>query len=209
MNETLKRSTRIFLFIFALLLCLQTADAQYEDARCKCICPSPSVVSNTSEEYQRKLYIDNVSPQDCNCDGIVLPQMTQEIKDKAKEFCPRCECKYESRRTNTIKWVVIFIVGIIAFLVVYMCFLMLLEPFLHKGHRSAYQEQINEELSLEEQTASGSINSSRKRILSAAEIIVATPQNNVLNRVNQQQNKWKKQVQEQRKNIYDRHTMLN
>jgi hypothetical protein len=31
----------------------------------------------------------------------------------------------------------------------------------------------------------------------------------MLNRVGQQQTKWKKQVQEQRKNIYDKHTMLN
>lgn len=31
----------------------------------------------------------------------------------------------------------------------------------------------------------------------------------VLNRAVQQQNKWKKQVQEQRKNIYDKHSMLN
>ncbi len=33
--------------------------------------------------------------------------------------------------------------------------------------------------------------------------------NNVLNRVSSQQDKWKKQVLEQRRNIYDRHTMLN
>lgn len=32
---------------------------------------------------------------------------------------------------------------------------------------------------------------------------------NVLNRVGHQQDKWKRQVKEQRKNIYDRHTMLN
>ena len=32
---------------------------------------------------------------------------------------------------------------------------------------------------------------------------------NVLNRVGHQQDKWKKQVKEQRRNIYDRHTMLN
>lgn len=32
---------------------------------------------------------------------------------------------------------------------------------------------------------------------------------NVLNRVGHQQDKWKRQVREQRKNIYDRHTMLN
>ncbi|CAB0001958.1 unnamed protein product [Nesidiocoris tenuis] len=32
---------------------------------------------------------------------------------------------------------------------------------------------------------------------------------NVLNRVGHQQDKWKRQVREQRKNIYDKHTMLN
>lgn len=32
---------------------------------------------------------------------------------------------------------------------------------------------------------------------------------NVLNRVTHQQDKWKRQVREQRRNIYDRHTMLN
>lgn len=32
---------------------------------------------------------------------------------------------------------------------------------------------------------------------------------NVLNRVGHQQDKWQRQVREQRKNIYDFHTMLN
>lgn len=32
---------------------------------------------------------------------------------------------------------------------------------------------------------------------------------NVLNRVGHQQDKWKRQVREQRRHIYDRHTMLN
>lgn len=32
---------------------------------------------------------------------------------------------------------------------------------------------------------------------------------NVLDRVSYQQTMWKKQVLEQRKNIYDKHTMLN
>ena len=32
---------------------------------------------------------------------------------------------------------------------------------------------------------------------------------NMLGRVGHQQDKWKRQVQEQRRNIYDKHTMLN
>ena len=31
----------------------------------------------------------------------------------------------------------------------------------------------------------------------------------VINRLGTQQSKWKRQVQEQRRNIYDRHSMLN
>ncbi|RWS30404.1 hypothetical protein B4U80_08654 [Leptotrombidium deliense] len=200
----------VFLLL-TFVLCVEKARAQYDDYRCKCICPSPSVVATNSgvvdEEKHRKVYIDNVSNQKCTCDWIVLIHLNEEIQQKAKEFCPLCECKYESRNTGTIKWVVIFVVGVVAFLVVYMGFLMLLDPFMHKSPRNAYQEQINDEMSLEEQTSSGI--HSVKRSSSATEIIIAHPQNNVLNRVNQQQSKWKKQVQEQRKNIYDKHTMLN
>ena len=38
-----------------------------------------------------------------NCDSVVLPKVAAEIKGKEQEFCPRCECKYESRNTTTIK----------------------------------------------------------------------------------------------------------
>ena len=105
---------------------------QYDDFRCKCVCPSPGVVTNDTVASKRKLYIGNVSPNRCNCDYVVLPQLSHDIQDKAKEFCPRCECKYESRNTSTIRFVIIFIIGIISFLVVYMAFLMLLDPLIHK-----------------------------------------------------------------------------
>jgi len=69
------------------------------------------------------------------------------------------------------------------------------------GHRSPYQEQINEELSLEEPVTSRDIKRSRE--------VSFIGSKNVLDRVGQKQEKWKKQVIEQRKNIYDDHTMLN
>lgn len=113
-----------------------SVDGQYNDFRCKCICPSPQVVSNdtsTSEQPDRSVYIGNVHPHECNCDGVVLPQLTSDVQGKAKEFCPRCECLYESRNITTIRWVVTLIIGVIVCLVIYMGFLMLLDPLLHKG----------------------------------------------------------------------------
>lgn len=38
---------------------------------------------------------------------------------------------------------------------------------------------------------------------------LATRSRAIMTRVRDQQNRWKGTVQEQRKNIYDRHTMLN
>lgn len=118
---------------------------QYNDARCKCICPSPQVVTpnetlrnvsiSTSalDKPERSIYIGNVDREQCNCDGVVLNQLTPDVQGKAKEFCPWCECKYESRNTTTIKWVVSMVIALIVVLVVYMTFLILFDPLLHKG----------------------------------------------------------------------------
>ena len=114
------------------MLIIGSVDGQYEDVRCKCICPVPSVVSNATKGTTRKLYIRNVAPNQCNCDFVVLPQLSSDVQSKAKEFCPRCECKYESRDTSIIRFFVIFIIGVISFLVIYMLFLMILDPWIHK-----------------------------------------------------------------------------
>nr|CAD7596915.1 unnamed protein product [Timema genevievae] len=83
-----------------------------------------------------------------NCDSVVLPQVANDIKGKEQEFCPRCECKYESRNTTII------------------------------------QEETNSNIAVGSSHAMG-------------------VRSNVLNRVGHQQDKWKKQVREQRRNIYD------
>ncbi|XP_035231225.1 uncharacterized protein CG1161-like isoform X2 [Stegodyphus dumicola] len=184
-------SIATFLSLFIILVLFDIANAQYEDVRCKCICPSPEVVKGNKTE--RKLYIANVVPSQCKCEGVVMPQADEYLRAKEKEFCPRCECRYERRNTTTIFVVVIIIIWVISLLTVYMLFLMCLDPLLNK-RRTAYQEHTNEEVTLSE-----AIPMPRPRVGST----------NVLNRVGQQQDRWKRQVQEQRRNIYDRHTMLN
>ncbi|PSN33290.1 hypothetical protein C0J52_20685 [Blattella germanica] len=145
----------ICLIVLNLKACSYFQGQSYEDVRCKCVCPNPSVVNGT--QSNRKL----------NCDTVILPRVGDDIKGKEQEFCPRCECKYESRNTTIIKVVVIIVIWIISLL-----------------------DEAN--------TAVGGATSHAMGV-----------RGNVLNRVGHQQDKWKRQVREQRRNIYDRHTMLN
>lgn len=77
-----------------------------------------------------------------------------------------------------------------------MLFLMCLDPLLNKRAKGSYLEHTNEEDDTSSHEAGASSHAMGVR-------------GNVLNRVGHQQDKWKKQVREQRKNIYDKHTMLN
>lgn len=151
-----------------------------------------------------------------NCDGVILPRLEQDLKGKEQEFCPRCECKYENRNTTIIKVVVIIVIWVISLLVIYMAFLIILDPLLNKRVKGNYQEHTNEEVRIIlffaikvhiylflfcTQDDSSGVTASTSHSM--------TVRGSVLNRVGHQQDKWKKQVKEQRKNIYDRHTMLN
>ncbi|XP_063702990.1 uncharacterized protein CG1161 [Culicoides brevitarsis] len=202
----MKRLLVLPLVIFAVHIIL--ADAQsYEDKRCKCVCPSVnSVINRTTNDDSRMLIIENVLPSQCNCDEVILPRLAKKnisINGKEKEFCPRCECKYENRNTTTIKVIVIIVIFVISILCVYMLFLFLLDPLLNKRMKLNYQEHTNEE---------DETNSNPMQMVfgpSTSRANEAGGSNNVLNRVGAHQDKWKKQVKEQRKNIYDRHSMLN
>ncbi|CAG9781762.1 unnamed protein product [Diatraea saccharalis] len=183
-----------YIAIFFVSACVVVISGQsYEDKRCKCVCPSPAAVFNnsaTTSTDHRRHYIANVPPNKCNCKGVILPRDGAEITE---EFCPRCECKYENRNTTIIKVVVIIVIWVIMLLVVYMGFLICLDPLINKRAKASYQEHTNED---DESTIAGPSQQMGAR-------------GNVLNRVTHQQDKWKRQVREQRRNIYDRHTMLN
>ena len=134
--KTLENINLQIILIVCIILLSTTVfvNAQFEDVRCKCLCPEPGVVSNNFNASNRKLYIGNVPPDLCNCDFVVLPRLNDsKLQQKAKEFCPRCECLYESRDISMIRFFVIFIIGVISFLVVYMFFLMILDPWIHKS----------------------------------------------------------------------------
>jgi len=222
-----------------VVLFASPSQCQYDNTRCKCVCPSPQVVTDkasnatvplpipnySSSSTNRTIYINTGNPSNlCNCYTVVLPYVGN-INGKEGEFCPRCDCVFESRNLGIIQFVVILVTWIISLLIIYMMFLSCLEPLLNKQRiqkNTTYQEHMNED----DESVGGGRTSHAMRvtggsIISTAEAggsggggaVVATSlgpsSSSVLNRVGHQQSKWKRQVQEQRRNIYDRHTMLN
>lgn len=165
----LSMKSAFVLFCLVLAGCTLGVFAQYENVRCKCLCPDPGLVSDNFNRSSRKLYIGNGPPDLCNCDNVVLPRLGDSMQPKAREFCPRCQCKYESRDIYMIRFSVILIIGSISFLLIYMFFLMILDPWIHKHStcpttqhpsvtfrstdilRNNYQEHFSEEVSLEAQ----------------------------------------------------------
>lgn len=95
-------------------------------------------------------YCDNFvrfkSQYSSDCENVIMPRIADKIKGKEREFCPRCQCKFENRNTSIIKFVVILVIWAISLLVVYMLFLICLDPLLNKRVKANYQEHTNEEV---------------------------------------------------------------
>ncbi|XP_014674075.1 PREDICTED: transmembrane protein 9-like isoform X2 [Priapulus caudatus] len=207
---------KIYLYICCSLLILavnllEHVNASEEESRCKCVCPSPTIVNGT--ETNKTVYtVTKIPAEECKC-GIVVemvPELHASVGDKVNEFCPRCECKFESRNPTTIKVVIIIIICILSFLLIYMLFLLCLDPLMTKrGIR--YSQQQNEEHDSDVRDLDidfyGVDNNEN---LDEPERVCRRPRpDTVLNRVGNQKERWKSQVQEQRRNVFDRHSMLN
>uniref|UniRef100_UPI00398EF8EE transmembrane protein 9B isoform X3 n=1 Tax=Pristiophorus japonicus TaxID=55135 RepID=UPI00398EF8EE len=141
------------------LLCLvvlarSTESKNFEDIRCKCICPP-------YKDNAGHIYNQNVSQKDCDCLHVVKPMPVAGPDVEA--YCLRCECKYEERSSATIK---------------------LLQNEEDFGDTQPFAN------------AHEVLSHSRSRA-------------NVLNKVEYAQQRWKKQVQEQRKSVFDRHVVLS
>ncbi|KAF3860418.1 hypothetical protein F7725_000673 [Dissostichus mawsoni] len=156
-------------FVVAAVLTFFLLDAvayvqakNFEDVRCKCICPPYRNI--TGHIYNR-----NVSQKDCNCLHVVEPMPVPGHDVEA--YCLLCECKYEERSSNTIKVTIIIYLSVVGALLLYMLFLLLeMRPPVDSAQAKG---------------------------------------NTVLERVEGAQQRWKKQVQEQRKTVFDRHKMLS
>lgn len=89
------------------------------NVRCKCVCPSMQSFNHSSNSSQRRLYVGNTTPDQCNCYNVVQPHLKID-GPTLKDFCARCECKYQSRNTATIRWFVVITVVAVSSLSLYM-----------------------------------------------------------------------------------------
>ncbi|KAL1117004.1 hypothetical protein AAG570_004332 [Ranatra chinensis] len=99
-------------------------------------------IVNGTLKYKKSI-VSPVPPNN-NCDAVIVAP-AGDSKKASEELCPRCECIYESRNTGIIKVVVAIVIWIISVLVIYMFFLLCLDPLLNKRAKSSYVEHTNEE----------------------------------------------------------------
>ncbi|KAK6472861.1 transmembrane protein 9B-like [Huso huso] len=179
------------LCVITLILSTQKTHAKNSnDIRCKCICPP-------YKELAGQIYNKNVSQKDCDCLHVVklLPVAGSDVE----AYCLRCECKYEERSSDTIKVTIIIYLSILGVLLLYMGYLTLLEPVLKR--RLFGQSQL---LQNDDDVGDHQPFANAHAVLSQSH-----SRANVLNKVEYAQQRWKRQVQEQRKSVFDRHAVLS
>ncbi|CAF0721661.1 unnamed protein product [Rotaria sp. Silwood1] len=208
----LNRLILLIIFSSSLWFVVNCGD-EFEDYRCRCVCPSLTVLQDpTVNETNRRVYVDVVAPDNCTCERVVFRTMKVSPSFQQR-FCPRCVCNYEVRNTTTMKVVVIIIMVAISLLFIYMSFLLCLDPLMNQNTKTSttvrqpkqYQRQVNEEVNLS--------NPTQECVFSepAATGLPINPQRSstVLNLVTHEQSKWRKQVQQQRQSVYNKHEILN
>ncbi|XP_044303898.1 proton-transporting V-type ATPase complex assembly regulator TMEM9 [Varanus komodoensis] len=173
--------------VWCILVPSTEASKAFKDIRCKCVCPPYRNISG-------HIYKKNVSQKDCNCLHVVDPMPVPGHDVEA--YCLLCECKYEERSTTTIKVIIVIYLSVIGALLLYMVFLMVVDPLIRKP--DAYTQRLHNEEETEDTHS-----------LAAVRPSPGTRANTVLERVEGAQERWKRQVQEQRKTVFDRHKMLS
>ncbi|XP_035457443.1 transmembrane protein 9B isoform X3 [Spodoptera frugiperda] len=131
--------------IIMLLMSLALVKAQFfEDRRCRCVCPSPAAVLNTTTT--RQIYTGNVPPNLCNCEDVVFPLIREELEGKLYMFCPRCDCMYETRNTSLIMAVVAMIILLLMVLILYAIAIWILKAILRRQTRTVSRTPESTEL---------------------------------------------------------------
>uniref|UniRef100_A0AC35THB0 TMEM9 protein n=1 Tax=Rhabditophanes sp. KR3021 TaxID=114890 RepID=A0AC35THB0_9BILA len=177
--------------------------------RCRCVCPSVknfATTNNTSEDKRRYYTEVTLTAENCNPTNVVKATVAEIINESHIDaFLANCDCKYESRNTVLLKVVVIFVIFVVLLLCAYMGFLMFLDPMLkRKVYSVPYRQQTNDSPIVEDNIfARGNVRSS------SPSASIRNRPHGVIERVEAEQNKWSKKVEEQRKTVFTDHTMLN
>ncbi len=102
--------------LLVIIVCLGVSKAQFEDNRCKCVCPGNPV----------NVTVLLLPAVECTC---------EHVTHRSESECLRCECHYEERNTITIEIVVVFLIVFAGILVLYLVALLIVDPgMLKRGH---------------------------------------------------------------------------
>ncbi|GMR37192.1 hypothetical protein PMAYCL1PPCAC_07387, partial [Pristionchus mayeri] len=220
------RMRDVVLVALCSLVAAVRTDANFEDIRCRCVCPSTQYFigenhTDASDNHRRFYTMTNMNPNKCNALTVVAKEVKSVIDETHLDaFLANCECRHESRNMVLIKVVVIFVMCLIGLLVAYMTFLVFVDPLLRaRGFGSSsggfnYRHQSNEiEANIFAANQAGEASSvpgdSDENLDGSSGGRTRTHGSDVLGRVEAEQSRWMKKVEEQRKNIFTDHTMLN
>ena len=176
---------------------------QHHTTRCICKCKRNRI--NPSDT----VFIESpfVSNSNCTCPNIVLPR-TDLDADESNLYCLNCHCKYESRSLIKIQISVGIVIVIISCLVLYGCCLVFLQPLskkppnIEKNMYSSAQEPSDSATVYETfgvyDSLGGPYNDSHSTS-PLSKLIFEGKFKRVINK----QNRWKEQLEVQRRKIYN------
>jgi hypothetical protein len=126
------------IFYLAISFCINTCEANFEDTRCRCICPSTEFFRThnvTADETSRRYYtMTKIRAETCNSQTVVKKMVEHKTVDDARldAFLANCNCKFESRNSVLLKVVVFFVICVLFGLGSYMAYLVVVDPILKR-----------------------------------------------------------------------------
>ncbi|KAI6218166.1 hypothetical protein M3Y99_01726900 [Aphelenchoides fujianensis] len=197
------------LFGFLLFVCCSTlVSANFEDSRCRCICPNTQYFSSVNHTDNRRRYYTktNVRSQTCNPQNVVKTSVDGIVEESHIDaFLANCDCRYETRNTVLLKVVVIFVICVLVLLIAYMVFLTLLDPAFKRRRASVNYKRQDDEIE-ENIFANGTENGAA----SGSTIPMRATRNaaHLVETVENEASKWQETVEEQRRKVFKEHSVL-
>ncbi|XP_071792181.1 transmembrane protein 9B-like [Asterias amurensis] len=156
--------------VLVIILCFGVSKAQFEDNRCKCVCPGKPV----------NVTVVTLPAVECTC---------EHVTKRSELECLRCECHYEERNTITIEIVVVFLIVFAGILVLYLIALLIMDPGMLKRGHADQRRTLHE---TDEVTSSS-----------------RTRKPSYIDRVGSAQKRWRRKVIQQRRDVFETHTLLS
>ncbi|CAD5215959.1 unnamed protein product [Bursaphelenchus xylophilus] len=191
----MKSEVLILLFV---ILSVKLVEANFEDSRCRCTCPSTKYFAgpNSTDNKRRYYTKTNVLSSNCNPQNVVKVSVKGVVDSSHLDaFLANCDCRFESRNTILLKVVVIFVICVLALLGSYMLFLTILDPMFKRRKLSVTYKRQDDEI---EDNIFGepTVDTNGSIPLKVQQKAVS-----VLDKVEDKTSKWKSDVQEQRRKI--------